>query len=135
MIRPVLIALLAVAAMQAADPATAAPAAQAVGPNWYRVQIDGGWDEKTSTFNGTSSLSLNAMVALIGEGKPIRLDHLVVVEEGQAPVAWKDLDPAVKGVVVIPAGKVVTIMPLVGDPRQAVVEDPPKSEPADPGKM
>jgi hypothetical protein len=127
------LAVVVTAACCAAEPATqpaAAPvAAAAPAVHWYRIAVAGGYDGDPSTsYDGTSALSLNALTAAVADGRPVRLDNLLWWKDGVAGT-WAQEDASVRGTIVIMPQRIVTILPLTGDPRPAVPETVPEIPP------
>ena len=84
--------------------------------NWYRIEVQKGLD-KTYTFVGASTDSLEELAKKIQVGETIRLDDLVYNADGTTK-EWSGWDDSVIPSIVISAKAVVTVMQFKGDPRK-----------------
>ena len=85
--------------------------------NWYRVEIMSGQD--TYCYFGSSKLSEKELVEALSRQEFIQLGNLTYFDEQGEPKRWSEWDPHYHSRVHLNPKFVVSLIPMVDDPRQA----------------
>ena len=83
---------------------------------WYRVEILSG-DEPNFYF-GSHEGDPDALLKTLTSGHPFRLRDTFYYDENNAARSWRDWDPNYDGSIIINAQHVISIMPMLNDPRK-----------------
>jgi len=82
---------------------------------WYRAEMNSG--PETFCVFGSSPLPELEITAILGRGEMILLEDLVYYDEEGRARSWSEWDPHCQPRVYINPKYLVTLMPMVGDPR------------------
>lgn len=84
--------------------------------NWYRVEMTAG--PETFCVFGSTHLSEQDILGALNRGEMILLEDLVYYNEEGNAKSWSEWDPHCQPRVYLNAKFMISIMPMVGDPRQ-----------------
>jgi len=83
---------------------------------WYRVETLCG--EEPNFYFGSHEEDPDALLKILTNGNPFRLRDTFYYDENNGPRSWRDWDPNYDGSVIINPRHVVSIMPMLNDPRK-----------------
>lgn len=83
---------------------------------WYRVEVLNG--DETYCFFGSSKYKESEFVRRLTEREYLLLEHLVFYNEDQEAKSWSEWEPNSYSRVYLNPQYIVSLMPLVGDPRK-----------------
>lgn len=83
---------------------------------WYRIEMNSG--PENFFVIGSSIMTEQEMVQALEAGRFVQLDDLIHYNEEGVAKAWSEFDPHCHPRVHLSAKAVVSITPMVGDPRK-----------------
>ena len=85
---------------------------------WYQVTISYPTSEGKYTFAGISSLGEDALLSVLTKGEFIKLDECLYRDKSGNYKSWSEWDPMAVPRFYINSKYILTVQPLVGDPRK-----------------
>lgn len=89
--------------------------------NWYRAEMTSG--AENFYLWGASELGEQELLTKLATGEFVTLEDLIYFDEEGAPRSWNEWDPQCQPRVFLNSKFLVSLMPLVGDPRKAGTQD------------
>ena len=89
--------------------------------HWYRVEMTSGIENFYMW--GSSSLDEDALMAKMNDGAFVMLDDLIYFDEEGNAKGWSEGDPQCKPRVHLNSRFLISLMPLIGDPRKMAASD------------
>ncbi len=83
--------------------------------SWYRVEVNAG--PETFCVFGSSALSEKEFISGLNAGSMLLLEDLVYYDEEGNPRSWSDWDPHCHPRMYLHPNHVISVMPMMGDPR------------------
>ncbi len=84
--------------------------------HWYRAEMTAG--PETFCVFGSTRMSEKELISALNQGELVLLEDLVFYDEEGLAKSWTEWDPHCQPRVYLNAKFMVTLMPMVRDPRQ-----------------
>jgi len=84
--------------------------------HWYRVEIQAGME--TYCYFGQTALTEQEMVEALNRDEFVQLNDITYFDDGGEPRRWTDWDPHFQPRILLNPKFVVSILPLVDDPKK-----------------
>jgi hypothetical protein len=84
---------------------------------WYQVTATEMHNGSNKQFYCSSRHSATIIANMIKGNKAIIFHDLVAWPKDKGPIPWSEYDKGVLGDIIIPAANIMTVIPIVGDPK------------------